>query len=444
MGFKDKMKDAAAQAAAQARKAAEQAREIAADVKDQASEKWSEEQERRGAQSSGTSTPGVSAPNLGNPSESDAPVARPSEGGPTPPPASYPPPPPPPSTAPGLRAKMTDAAARATVQARKSVEDAKDRGTQFKGQLREQAPTRRQDPDLLRNKKALGAIAALAVIGIGGITVGAIAEGDDKDTKPSSSSPASETPSQEPTQAPSASPSPTKPAEKPIVDTTVDALLDRLNNESIDGPGSGPKTGDRFRISGPLFESDAWGPTASGHYAVMFKAKGGADDLQVLVEESDASQWANGTKVEMVVELVEVTIDGEKLNGFLQAVSVKTLGQAAKPNPETDTASQMFKDLDAFADSFNTAFGDPPMITGIEPGSAPGVVYVNLNAGLLTVDVDVAQQAVTTMNEQLVDTVGDNDAFSGMVKYFIGGQLVGENKEILDPYSVSFKGALED
>ena len=48
------------------------------------------------------------------------------------------------------------------------------------------------------------------------------------------------------------------------------------------------------------------------------------------------------------------------------------------------------------------------------------------------------------MNEQLVESVSDNDAFSGMVKYFIGGELVGENKEILDPYSVSFKGGLED
>jgi hypothetical protein len=44
----------------------------------------------------------------------------------------------------------------------------------------------------------------------------------------------------------------------------------------------------------------------------------------------------------------------------------------------------------------------------------------------------------------LVDTIGDNDAFSGMVKYFIGNQLVGENRAILDPYSVSFKGGLDD
>ena len=229
----------------------------------------------------------------------------------------------------------------------------------------------------------------------------------------------------------------------PVVDTSVDALLDRLNNETIDGPGAGPKTGDRFRITGPLFEADAWGPRASGDYAVMLKAKGGANDLEVLVDESDAAKWPNGTRVEMVVELVEVTINGEKLNGFLRAVSVKTLAEADPPKAQSaHAAAQMFKDLDEFADTFNTAFGDPPMITSIKPGSAPGVVYVNLHPGLLGVDVDVAQQAVSTMNEQLVDTVGDNDAFSGRVKYFIGNQLVGENHAILDPYSVSFKGGL--
>ncbi|MCW2854050.1 MAG: hypothetical protein JWM84_3714 [Nocardioides sp.] len=442
------MKEAAAQAAAQARKAAEQAKDLAADVKDQASEKWAEDQQQRAAQDAPAPPLGTGSANSAP--ETGAPIAGSPERGPAPESSStsFPPPPPPPTAVPGLRAKMADAAAGATAQARKSVEDAKDRGSNLKGHMREQAPTRSKSPDLLKNKKALVALAAVALVGIGGITIGAIAEGDNKDANTSSSaSPSgSETPSSstEPTPTPSSSATPTKDAEKPIVDTTVDGLLDKLNNEPIDGPGAGPKTGDRYRISGPLFESDAWGPTASGHYAVMFKAKDGADDLQVLVEESDASTWANGTKVEMVVELVEVTIDSEKLNGYLQAVSVKTLGQPAKPKPKADTEARMHKDLDAFADTFNTGFGDPPMITSIEPGSAPGVVYVNLNAGLLTVDVDVAQQAVTTMNEQLVESVSDNDAFSGMVKYFIEGELVGENKEILDPYSVSFKGGLED
>ena len=229
----------------------------------------------------------------------------------------------------------------------------------------------------------------------------------------------------------------------PVADTTVDALLDKLNNEPIDRAGDGPKTGDRFRITGTLFEADAWGSTASGDYTVMLKAKGGADDLPVLVNESDAQKWANGTRVEMVVELVEVTIDDEKLNGFLRVASARTLAAAASKPQNADTAATMFKDLDKFADTFNTAFGDPPMIAGIEPGAAQGVVYVNLHPGLLGVDVDVAQQTVSMMNEQLVETIGDNDAFSGMVKYFIGNQLVGENHAIVDPYSVSFKGGLD-
>ncbi|RJS47431.1 hypothetical protein D4739_15215 [Nocardioides cavernaquae] len=69
---------------------------------------------------------------------------------------------------------------------------------------------------------------------------------------------------------------------------------------------------------------------------------------------------------------------------------------------------------------------------------------MQLHAGLLGVDVDVAQQAVMKINEQIVETVGDNDAFSGMVKYFVGSELVGQNRSIMDPYAVSFRGGLED
>jgi hypothetical protein len=436
MGFKDKLKDAAAQAAVQARKAAEQAKDLAADVREQTQEKWAEEQQRRaveGPRSPAASSTSTDPDTPADPGTPDAPASASSATA-----AASRPTPAIPSM-PSLRAKMTHTAARATVQARKSVEEAKGRGATLKDQMRDQATARPQPLGLAKNKKALVALAGLVLVGIGGFSVAAIAENHNKDA--SASAPATT----KPTPTPKPTPVKATPAVAPVVDTTIDALLDKLNNGPIDGPGPGPKTGDRFRITGPLFEADAWGPTASGDYAVMLKAKGGADDLEVLVDKSDAAKWANGTKVEMVVELVEVTIDGEKLNGFLRAVSVKTLVDAAPPKAQSaDTADQMFKDLGKFADTFNTAFGDPPMIASIEPGSAPGVVYVNLHPGLLGVDVDVAQQAVSTMNEQLVDTIGDNDAFSGMVKYFIGNQLVGENRAILDPYSVSFKGGLDD
>lgn len=441
MGFKDKMKDAAALAAVQARKAAEQAKDLAADVREQAQEKWAEEQQRRAVEDPRSPAAASTATDPGGPATPETPNAPISDGSATT--ATSSPIPATPST-PSLRAKMTDTAARASVQARKSVEEAKGRRTSLTGQMRDHAPAALpQRLDLTKNKKALVALAGLVLVAIGGLSVAAIAENDDKNAN--ASAPTSESPTTTPTPTPTPTPVTATPAAAPVVDTTVDALLDKLNTEPIDGPGAGPQTGDRFRITGPLFEADAWGPTASGDYAVMFKAKGGADDLQVLVAESDAAKWANGTKVEMVVELVEVTIDGEKLNGFLRAVSVRTLAGGVPPKAQSaDTSAQMFKDLDRFADTFNTAFGDPPMITSIEPGSAPGVVYVNLHPGLLGVDVDVAQQAVSTMNEQLVETIGDNDSFSGMVKYFIGNQLVGENHAILDPYSVSFKGGLDD
>lgn len=104
-------------------------------------------------------------------------------------------------------------------------------------------------------------------------------------------------------------------------DITVDELLDKLNSANL----GGIKTGDRFRLTAELFQSDAWGVGAAGEFTVYMKAKGGADDLFVFVDEADAAGWRDGTKVEMVVEVVEATIDGETTDGWLKARAVETI-----------------------------------------------------------------------------------------------------------------------
>lgn len=106
-----------------------------------------------------------------------------------------------------------------------------------------------------------------------------------------------------------------------IEDITVDALLDKLNSADM----GGIRVGDQFRLTAELFEDDAWGTGATGEYSVALKAKGGKDDLFVFVDESDASGWHNGTKVEMVVRAEERTVNGETSGGWLKALSVKTL-----------------------------------------------------------------------------------------------------------------------
>jgi hypothetical protein len=108
------------------------------------------------------------------------------------------------------------------------------------------------------------------------------------------------------------------PAETTVTDITVDDLVDKLNS-------GGMKVGDQFRVTAELFESDAWGTGASGGFSVMLKAKEGADDLPVFVDESDANGWQDGTKVEMVVKMVEVTINGETTDGWLEAQSARTI-----------------------------------------------------------------------------------------------------------------------
>lgn len=64
---------------------------------------------------------------------------------------------------------------------------------------------------------------------------------------------------------------------------------------------------------------------ASGDYSVYLVAPGGADDLMVFVDQADAAGWGDGTIVEMVVESVEVTIDGETTDGWLRAVLARTV-----------------------------------------------------------------------------------------------------------------------
>jgi hypothetical protein len=77
-------------------------------------------------------------------------------------------------------------------------------------------------------------------------------------------------------------------------------------------------------VTGELVGSDYWTTGASGDFMVMLKTKVGAD-LEVFIDESDASAWHDGTKVGMVVKMVERTINGETMDGFWEAQSAKTI-----------------------------------------------------------------------------------------------------------------------
>lgn len=121
-----------------------------------------------------------------------------------------------------------------------------------------------------------------------------------------------------PASTPSAEPVPAAPV---VTAITVDELLDKLNS----GKSSGIKVGDRFRLTGELFMSEVWSTGATGEYNVLLKAHGGADDLSVFVDKSKAAGWRAGTKVQMIVEMGEATINGETTDGWLRALSVDTI-----------------------------------------------------------------------------------------------------------------------
>ena len=86
----------------------------------------------------------------------------------------------------------------------------------------------------------------------------------------------------------------------------------------------GMKVGDQFRMTGELVGSEYWGAGASGDFSVLLKTKIGSD-LIVFIDEEDTEGWRDGMKVEMVVENVEVTINGETTDGWFEAKSVKII-----------------------------------------------------------------------------------------------------------------------
>jgi len=189
---------------------------------------------------------------------------------------------------------------------------------------------RKVKPQLPMRQLVIGGVVVAVLLGILGVGAALEGNGDSDDTAAATSTPTpaatttpevTDEPTPEVTEAAPTTAQPAEPADGLLTNTTVDALLDRLNA----GSSGGIKVGDRFRITGELFEDDAWGVGATGEYSVYLKAKGGRDDLLVFVDRTLTTGWRNGTRVEMVVKAVEKTINGETTDGWLQAQSVQLL-----------------------------------------------------------------------------------------------------------------------
>ncbi|NUU32660.1 hypothetical protein [Arthrobacter sp. C9C5] len=190
--------------------------------------------------------------------------------------------------------------------------------SQTQGTLRSELNFRRPKPETPWKLIGIGG-GVLALLVIVPLIINAFGGGD------SSASGAKILPSASPSQiaptaasTPSAEPAPAAPVATAI---TVDELLDKLNSAQM----GGIKVGDRFRLTGELFMSKLWMTGATGEYNVLLKAQGGDQDLSVFVDESLASGWRDGTKVQMVVEMGEATINGETTDGWLRALSAKAV-----------------------------------------------------------------------------------------------------------------------
>ena len=105
-----------------------------------------------------------------------------------------------------------------------------------------------------------------------------------------------------------------------VTHLTVDKLVDKLNSQDM----GGIKSGDLFRVTGELAGSDYWTTGASGDYFVYLKTSVGSD-LIVFIEESETRGWKDGTNVEMILESVSATINGETTEGWMRARATRVV-----------------------------------------------------------------------------------------------------------------------
>lgn len=202
--------------------------------------------------------------------------------------------------------------------------------SQDQGTIRSELTFRRPKPKVPWLLVAIGA-GLIALIIVGSLIAGAL-RNDEHQTgagatdSPSATQPAESSPSSTPSSA-SASPTPTKsaipsstptPSAASVEEITVDALAERINTGDY-------ATGDRFRVTGALVGEDAWMTGAAGEFTVYLKTQTGSD-LLVFADEAEASQWSEGSVVEMLLEVGEATINGETSDGWLRAISTETLG----------------------------------------------------------------------------------------------------------------------
>ena len=258
------------------------------------------------------------------------------------------------------------------------------------------------------------------------------------------------TPDAKPTDEPSDPPSseePTTPEPKPTATAeakkiSVDDLLELLNT-------GGSKIGNRYLLTGELVASAMWmDREADGRTVVLLVAQGGKDDLGVGVDPEVAAAWSDGMKVEMVVEDVELTVNGETSGAWLRAVSAKVVSEGSSSEgpkderPET-SARKADKALATYVDTINTLAGTT-FVDSAKATDVDGVYRVNLNAAVAASSVLEVQTFIQTVNKQIVDIIGEATGDRASVKYYLAGSVVAENRSIVDPWEVKFKGVLKN
>lgn len=228
----------------------------------------------------------------------------------------------------------------------------------------------------------------------------------------------------------------TSVASKPI-ETTPDKLVEKTNNGTL-------KSGEKYHFVGEMMNSDNWTTGATGNYTVYVKApeQSPMTGMMLYADEHDAERWTDGTKVDFIVNIKDIDVDGNKITMPVVKTSKILSGGTTKEQKDSIKENDYYKAMSSAAQTVNTSLGTTA-IDSIDKGSVYPVADVKLNIVFASYSNMEIKSLVQTLNESLVKLAHSKGEDYPQFHYYISGVEIGENRSIMDPSKVKFNSNLK-
>lgn len=228
----------------------------------------------------------------------------------------------------------------------------------------------------------------------------------------------------------------TSVASKPI-ETTPDKLVEKTNNGTL-------KSGEEYHFVGEMMNADNWTTGATGNYTVYVKApeQSPMAGMMLYADEHDAERWTDGTKVDFVVNIKDIDVNGDKITVPVVKTSKILSGGTTKEQKNSIKENNYYEAMSSAVQTVNTSLGTTA-IDSIDKDLVYPAANVNLNIVFASYSNMEIKSLVQTLNESLVKIAHSKGVDNPQFHYYISGVEIGENRSIMDPSKVKFNSNLK-